>query len=474
MDSALSYLEKSANQNYSLAFYSLGELYLTGEHGISANDTLAAFHLKKAALLGVIPAYAKFGDMCLDGKGVKKDIWRAYRNFKVGVEKGDTAALWRLTKCYINMTCIVCVKDKNEWEIAKKYYENKKNAKSNNSDKNKDYNRKTYFYKNIFAEVDTLIKKGLDFSDVFYKVQLNTRIDSYLRDLAIQRHPSAIKEMIPRIKSKKEKIRWLMIADTLGIIVSSDISSNAWKAYADSLYSAKDYEKALKGYQSALKVDSTNVDALRKIAWFYFNGKSVNKNEQKAFQIYGKIKSKLALSYCYLKGRGVTMNLDSAKYQYMLYSQDLYGRCFNSTDYDTLLIVGDCYNYGNPIESDTLKAKNEYELCATKGNRVAQYKLGQYFKEHNNINMAKAQFEKSANKNFAPAQYQLGEYYNTAKMYKTAEVWYKKAANNKHKSSALQLSYLYRWNHDGINAEESIQSNKEKDKYWYDIYTQLP
>lgn len=464
VDSALSYLNKSASQDYALANYSLGNLFRKGDYRIPVNDSLAVQYLEKAARQGVAPAYAEFGDMCMEGRGIEKDIWRAYKNYKVGAEKRDSAALWRLTKCYIDKKGIIYLDNETKWKIAKEYYDGLV--------KNDIKKKTTISYDNI----DILIKKGLDFSDVFYKELLNFKIDSCLRVLARQRHHSAVLAIIPRVKYKKEKTEWIILADSLGIFPPSNISYNAWIDYADSLFNAKNYKTALKSYQSALNVDSTGVKALQRKAWFLFNGKLIDQNMQEAFQIYKSTKSSLSLSYCYFKGKGITMNLDSARYYYNNFNKNdnTYAKWYNNRDYDTLLLEGDCLYYGIPIEYDTLAARKKYELCAKNGNRIAQYKLGRYYSyTRNDKNKAKVLFEKLASNNFAPAQYELGKYYESKKMFRTAVGWYEKAARNKSKEAANALNWLYYWNNNGITKDESVPSNSEKRDYWRNIYEQL-
>lgn len=78
----------------------LGEIYLQGLGGLSADPLEAAKWFRMAALAGDTRSQVRLATLYLDGKGVPQDPAEAARWLARAAEKGDRDALWGLSTLY--------------------------------------------------------------------------------------------------------------------------------------------------------------------------------------------------------------------------------------------------------------------------------------------------------------------------------------------------------------------------------------
>jgi len=93
----LTYLEKAAEQNSSVASYALGMMYLQGS-GVAVDDKKGAGYIFRAALANHLEAKAVYGYLLLVGQGVTKDTSAAYKHLSEAAEQGESAAMFWLAE----------------------------------------------------------------------------------------------------------------------------------------------------------------------------------------------------------------------------------------------------------------------------------------------------------------------------------------------------------------------------------------
>jgi TPR repeat protein len=107
--------------------------------------------------------------------------------------------------------------------------------------------------------------------------------------------------------------------------------------------------------------------------------------------------------------------------------------------------------------------------CANEGDAVAQYKLGEMYKEgtsgvSSNPEMAIYWYEKAAKQGDTRAMSALGMMYSSGQGVKNAEMavyWYEKAAEQGDHAAMLLLKVMYRYGLHGV------PMNRQKAFYWH-------
>lgn len=125
---AVSWLIKSANQNYAPAQNYLGECLLEAEY-VARNDTLAATLFQKAATQDNEAAQFNLG-MCYDkGIGVPKSLRKSFEWYKYCASSGNVNAQRELAKCYYYGKYVYVNYEKTYFWLKKAIEQNDKEAK---------------------------------------------------------------------------------------------------------------------------------------------------------------------------------------------------------------------------------------------------------------------------------------------------------------------------------------------------------
>jgi len=85
------YQSLTTEDDYGLAYYALGQLYLFGK-GLDKDETQALTLFKKAANKNIVAANYSIGMMYLNGYGVEKDFYIGYAYIALSAEQNDTNA----------------------------------------------------------------------------------------------------------------------------------------------------------------------------------------------------------------------------------------------------------------------------------------------------------------------------------------------------------------------------------------------
>ena len=138
----------------------------------------------------------------------------------------------------------------------------------------------------------------------------------------------------------------------------------------------KDYEKAFYYYNEALKINPESEKVKYAIAYSYFYGQGVEKNIEKAFEIFKDLEEKneyesayIFLGKCYYYGKGTQKDYEKA----MLYFNKSI-ECEEDIK-EAKYYLGVLYMYGQGVEVDILKAKMYFEEVLDENKDNAYYKL---------------------------------------------------------------------------------------------------
>ena len=363
---AVRWLTAASDQGNVEAKFLLGKCYLDGI-GVEQNDTLGCDFIRTAASEKVTSAYALFGDLCYYGRGMEKDLRRALDNYKVGAEKGDTAALFRLGLFYENND------DPTFYDIDDNQHQTYgKDFRKNNSK---------------FLSKQERIQKS----------------DSCYRILAELNHVGAILKLAEHTKYNSNKVKLLEKAEKVSANIPLKQLTDAWWKLGDSLYQKKNYGKAVTYFEKAVeKNDSASMVYLGKC---YYNGHGVNKDDKKAFSFFEKSRNLLSQAYCYYNGIGIGRDEVKAKELFLKSSG------YEESCYDSDLLLGNCYSYGRVVDKDELRAAEYWRQSANRGNKYAQFHLGFYYR-YKDWKEAAIWLKKSADQKYEEAYFWLADLYH--------------------------------------------------------------
>ncbi|RHZ45835.1 hypothetical protein Glove_646g3 [Diversispora epigaea] len=196
----------------------------------------------------------------------------------------------------------------------------------------------------------------------------------------------------------------------------------------------KDTNKAFQIYSKAAEEGS--YIALNCMAYSYKNGFGVEKNEEKAFELYlksaekGFLVAQFNVGRCYKGGTGISK--DEAKgFQWVIKSA-----CAGNIE--AMCNVGYCYENGIGVSKDIKEAFKWYLKAAEKEHSISQFNVGNFYKYGYGINIDQMKafkwYRKAAENGSTDGQYMLGlcfyEGYGTKKDIVKAFYWLNKAKEN--------------------------------------------
>ena len=195
-----------------------------------------------------------------------------------------------------------------------------------------------------------------------------------------------------------------------------------------------------------------SIDQFKVAEWFYERGGlGASDNCSKiAVSWYleaakqGHSDAQAMLASCYEEGRGVPQSRDAAIKWYLEAAKK--GDKVAMYKYSKL-------KYNNKTYEGVIKYRLSLLYSADNGNSDSQFKLGEWFWNHNSQSSYRDEafiwYTKAAQNGHTGAMYKLGECYEEGKaeirFYNQAIEWYRKAANTGNKAACLKLgrTYLY-------------------------------
>lgn len=192
-----------------------------------------------------------------------------------------------------------------------------------------------------------------------------------------------------------------------------------------------------------------NIDALVRLAWFYFDGGGVLRDRAYAFELFrcaadqGDFRAQLQLAWMYENGIGVGCNQQIGR--------ELTRKTEETTNTEKLRELAFMYSRGNGVERSEKKAAQLYRKAAELGDSFAQYILGNSYEQGEgvakNYKMAASWYRKAAEQNESSAQYSLAILYlngkGVSKDVDEAVRWCSEAAEQDDADALFLLAQLY-------------------------------
>lgn len=245
-----------------------------------------------------------------------------------------------------------------------------------------------------------------------------------------------------------------------------------------------------------IAAEQGHLEAIKNLAWFYLEGKGIEKDVQKAItllkpiavqndiwsavrlgDIYHHNNSDIQDNELAFKYYEIAANLGDgeAKYElYNFYMQGIYVEVNQDKALDLLIqsanlgyppalyCLGEVYEYGNTVEPDIDKALHYYNLAAEQENVEALAKLGYLYeigeKVQQDYAKAKTFYQRASNLNDCVSQFNLALMYMYSKgvdqNYTEAYRWLLKSANQGDTNAEYMLGQYFR---DGLNGKPNFQ-----------------
>ena len=210
---------------------------------------------------------------------------------------------------------------------------------------------------------------------------------------------------------KLHTLKYLLLAGGVSCLA---FSSPAYATLKEALEAIEDqdYGFALEELNRLVSKEE-NIDALYHLGRMYDNGYGVEKNGEKALELYQQAAEK-----------------DNDK---------------------AALKIGNAYYTGKGKDKDYKEAMKWYTAAAKKGNYSAQYNIGLMYEDGSGVKIdtikAFESYKKSAEQGYAPAQIALGRMFlkgiGTPQDYGRSIFWYKLAADQGNFDAMMSLAKLY-------------------------------
>ena len=175
------------------------------------------------------------------------------------------------------------------------------------------------------------------------------------------------------------------------------------------LNEVRDYSKALSIFNEVLARDVNNGNANYWLGYLYDKGYGVEKDSERAFELYMK--------------------------------------AAETGDGSALLAVGESYYLGKGVKKNEEKAFEFYRKSAETGNEYAAYYTGDCYQygwgTEENVNEAIKWYKAAADQEYSDAYHELGNCYALLEKYKEAFEWYKKGADEENEESIKELGFCY-------------------------------
>lgn len=338
----------------------------------------------------------------------------------------------------------------------KEAYENYRDASNYNSGK-------AYYHlglmKNYGRGTTKDYKKGLEYIDkaidLNYNLAFNLKANAYLEGFGVP---------IDSTKSLEYNKKAYQSAKKL-------INKNDVQAYSTYSYLLIDKElgilDTLNSYKYSQKASDLGHLWGRNIqAWFYKNGFIVEKDCNKAIELY-----KMGLAINHDKSIRLLADMYYSDYDCSDSIQDYkkalkyYKIAANLNNSIAQRSVGYMYKYGQGVEKDLDEALVWYSKAADDDYVIAMNDIGTIYENKKKIDKARGWYLKAAKKDNKYGMYNLGDIYSKEEnksLYNldSANYWYKKAAKLGHSGSQVNIGYNY-------SKGTGLEKNVDSAFYWY-------
>lgn len=410
---------EAANDGDVNAMYHLGQIYLYGEQGVTANPQLSESWYNKAIEMGCTRAMCDLARAYERGKELPKDEVKAVQLYQLAVDSGSKTALTMLGNCYRKGIGV----EQNKEKAVELY---KKAVESGNMDDVDPWSQ--YIMGLCFSSGTGVERDESKALEWFYKAARNGEgnIDAMFQIGYYHFHGIATEQ------NYKQAFDWFSIASE-----KDDPDSNLFLGYMykEGLHVKRNYETAQKYFTKA--ADSGIPHAMTEIAFMYFNGQGVNKDVNTAIRWFRR-SAKLGDSTSQRMTAFSYMDFCPAEERDLQTALSWFEQSAEQEDVVSLYVLGDIYSHEMPsfrefVPLDMNRAFNYYLKAAEYDYPKAQYIIG-------------GLYEYQDSPDFKPD-------------YEKAFYWYQKAANNEFALAYYAISYLYEWG-------KGVEKSKEKAIEW--------
>lgn len=233
----------------------------------------------------------------------------------------------------------------------------------------------------------------------------------------------------------------------------------AW--YMGGYHVEKNVEKAMELYKALAA--GGEADAMYSIGYQYYAGNNLQKDLAKAIEWfikaaeYGDGSSAFYLGYMYANAEGVTQDYTQAAAWYQLGADRNNRSAINN--------LGVAYENGRGVLQNNAKAIECYERAAALGNEFAMTNMGHIYRDGilgKAVDYAKALswYKKGADAGKTDAMYNYAKFLEdgkgTTQDYKGAIEWYTKAANKGYKDAFDRLYMIYYYGYGNIKKDKTL------------------
>ncbi|MDK1287754.1 tetratricopeptide repeat protein [Pseudoalteromonas umbrosa] len=409
------------------AFAKLGFLYEQGEF-VKQNFEIAASFYRKAANLGSGEGENNLATFLLNGVVVKKDISRAIQLYKQAVNGNNVAAM-------VNLGDIYFARGTNESiEDACRLY---KKAVELGTD------RATLQYSRCIIELQGDAEAAFDL--------LEARRGHACRQCVVKQAEMIFTQQVPD-KTFLDALTLLQDAAKAGNAIAA---LEVARLYENGIIEPPNMPLAFDWYNTAVMLGEVN--ALNKIAEFYWLGKGVDKSEHKAIEaisLLAKAKQFNVASFVgehFYLGINVDNDFSKARHYFM--------QAAEQNDDVALNALGVIYRDGLGVEANTGLAIGYFKRSAKLGLVDAMFNLGALNLQLKHEKRGLLWLQRAADKQYVKSYMLLGDYYSKRESnidsVRQAVKWLKLAANESELDSMYKLAILLKKQNSNVYSDEA-------------------
>ncbi|KZN52931.1 tetratricopeptide repeat protein [Pseudoalteromonas luteoviolacea] len=460
----VSMLQKLADNGNKTAYEQLGDIVRNGDFGEPASFEKAKLYYLKAGGLGLGDALAKLGFLYEEGELTEQDLGMAMSLYKQAADSGSGEGKNNLATFFLNG--VVVKKDLNKaiqlYEQAAK--DNNVSAMINLGD--------IYFAQGTNEAIKkacSLYKHAVDFGADRAALQYSSCILKQKGDVdaaysLLDEHRGLACNLCVIKQAEMiltNKVPEKTLSDALNLLQKAVKNGNAIaaveiaKIYENGTIESPNFSLAFDWYKTAVMLGE--IDALNKIAEFYWLGKGVDKSQHKAIEAISRLAKAKKFNVASFLGEhfyhGVNVSNDFSKARYYFI------QAAEKNDDIALNALGVIYRDGLDVEVNINLALGYFKRSAMLGLADAMYNLGALNLQLNHEKKGLIWLQRAADKQYVKSYLLLGDYYSkresNVESFLQAVKWLKLAANESELDGMYKLAILLKKQNSNIYSPEA-------------------
>ncbi|MCF6439536.1 sel1 repeat family protein [Pseudoalteromonas luteoviolacea] len=394
----------------------LGDIYQNGDFGVSVNFEKAKLHYLKAGELGLGDAFAKLGAIYEEGELTKQDFDMAALLYSKAAEAGSGDGKNNLATLYLNGVSV----EKDSTKAMQLY---KQAANENNVAAMINLGN-IYFARGTPSAIQSaceMYKKAIEHGEDSAAIGYSQCISQ------LQGDDNAAFELL---EERRGQACVLCVVKQADMIITNKIPD-------------KTPQDAMNLLQNAAKYG--NAEAALEIARIYESGIIQSPNMALAFDWYntsvllGQVNALNKIAEFYWFGKGV----DKSEYKAI----DAIARLARAKKINVSLFVGEHFYHGLYVDVDFIRARHYFELAAKQNDDIALNALGVIYRDGlgvaANVSLSLDYFKRSAKLGLAEAMYNLGALNLFLNQEELGLAWLHRAAEKQYVRSYILLGDYY-------------------------------